>query len=32
MDAIFSYLRTIPAVKNHVPEPLAPVAGPTASN
>jgi mono/diheme cytochrome c family protein len=32
MDAIFSYLRTIAAVRNHVPEPLAPAAGPTASN
>jgi mono/diheme cytochrome c family protein len=26
MDAIFSYLQTIPAVKNHVPEPLPPAA------
>jgi mono/diheme cytochrome c family protein len=26
MDAIFSYLRTIPAVNNRVPEPLPPVA------
>ena len=26
LEAIFSYLQTIPAVKNRVPEPLAPVA------
>ena len=26
LEAIFSYLRTIPAVKNRVPEPVAPVA------
>ena len=26
MEAIFSYLRTIPAVRNHVPEPLPPDA------
>ncbi len=26
LEAIFSYLQTIPAVKNNVPEPLAPVA------
>lgn len=30
MDAIFTYLRSIPAVKNRVPEPLPPVAS-TAS-
>jgi len=32
MDAIFSYLRTIPAVNNRVPEPLPPAVAPTASN
>lgn len=26
MDAIFSYLRTIPAIKNRVPEPMPPAA------
>jgi mono/diheme cytochrome c family protein len=31
MDAIFSYLRTIPAVQNRVPEPLPPPIAPTAS-
>jgi mono/diheme cytochrome c family protein len=31
MDAIFSYLRTIPAVKNRVPEPLPPAVAPTAA-
>jgi hypothetical protein len=31
MDAIFSYLRTIPAVQNRVPEPLPPAIAPTAS-
>lgn len=32
MEAIFSYLRTIPAVSNRVPEPLPPALAPTASN
>ena len=31
MDAIYSYLRTIPPVKNSVPEPLPPAVAPTAS-
>lgn len=31
MDAIFSYLRTIPVVQNRVPEPLPPAVAPTAS-
>jgi hypothetical protein len=26
LEAVFSYLRTIPAIKNHVPEPLPPQA------
>lgn len=32
MDAIFSYLRTIPAMSNRVPEPLPPAIAPTAAN
>jgi hypothetical protein len=31
LDAIYSYLRTIPAVKNRVPEPLPPALAPTAA-
>ncbi|HEU0200937.1 MAG TPA: c-type cytochrome [Burkholderiaceae bacterium] len=31
LDAIYSYLRTIPAVKNRVPEPLTPEGKPMAS-
>ena len=30
LAAIFSYLQTIPAVKNRVPEPLAPISGKSA--
>jgi hypothetical protein len=30
LEAVFSYLRTIPVVKNRVPEPLPPPAQPTA--
>ena len=26
LEAIFAYLQSIPAVKNHVPEPLPPAA------
>jgi mono/diheme cytochrome c family protein len=28
LEAVFSYLRTIPAIRNHVPEPLPPQAAP----
>ncbi len=31
LEAVFAYLRTIPPVKNRVPEPWAPPAAPTAS-
>jgi len=31
LEAIFTYLRTVPAVNNKVPEPWAPVAAPVAS-
>jgi hypothetical protein len=31
LEAIYSYLRTIPPVKNAVPEPLPPAIAPTAS-
>jgi mono/diheme cytochrome c family protein len=31
LNAIFAYLRTIPAVKNQVPEPVPPAAAPTAA-
>ena len=31
LKAVFAYLRTIPAVKNRVPQPLPPVALATAS-
>jgi mono/diheme cytochrome c family protein len=31
LEAVFDYLRTLPPVKNHVPEPSAPSAAPVAS-
>lgn len=31
LKAVFAYLQSIPAVKNRVPEPIAPEASPTAS-
>jgi mono/diheme cytochrome c family protein len=32
LEAVFAYLQTIPAIKNRVPEPLAPATSPVASN
>jgi hypothetical protein len=31
LKAVFAYLRTIPAVKNRVPQPLPPAQAPSAS-
>jgi hypothetical protein len=31
LEAIFAYLRTVPAVSNPVPEPWAPAAAPVAA-
>jgi hypothetical protein len=32
LEAIFTYLQSIPAIKNHVPEPLPPAASTVAAS
>lgn len=32
LKAVFAYLRSIPAIHNRVPEPIAPAGGPSATN